>query len=1586
MGEEYFAVLRDGLQRAYAVASEARSQGFDPTEDIEVKIAKDVAARVEGIVGPPGVAEVIRSLERSGMAREDIASELARKIAAGELLKSSKECLIEQAVRTSLGVITEGVLVAPTEGIAKVRIKQNPDGSDYVAVYFASPIRSAGGTAAALSLVFADIARKTCGVGDYRATDSQIMRYLEEVNLYESRVSHLQYMPPEEHIRIITGNCPICIDGEPTEDMEVSAYRGVPGVETDRIRGGVPLVLCEGLAAKAAKVLKYARRTKMGWDWLEKVIKIKKKEDRIEIKPDPGYLDGLVAGRPVFSHPSAKGGFRLRYGRSKTTCLMGKDVHPAIMILLDNFLAYGTHMKIERPGKGCVVSAHDGIEPPVVKLKDGSVRKVRTIEEAYALKVEVEEILFLGDLLCTYGDFLKSNHPLMASGYCEEWWQREVEAKEAQMPGSLDAPSLFAFSRTHNVPLHPRFTFHWHDISMEQLALLAQWLKKGRLEMEGGNIRSLVIPEGSAKRVLEELLVEHHVHDGSVIVSSDDAFALLSSLGALAGDRIDFSGFDAVYGQAGKAPLGLVNELSGIRIRAKAPTYIGARMGRPEKAKERKMDGSPNVLFPTGSFKNRSVMKQYRMLKGREGEKTINLELLRMRCRKCGRLGYGRRCDACGNATVMERICQKCGRSVETEMHCDMKTLPYDRRPVEIVELMDSLRERLGESSYPEDIKGVKGLSNPSRVPERLEKGFLRAKHDVYVFRDGTSRFDATDVPLTHFTPDEVGLTLEKARELGYDKDYLGNRLENGKQTLVLRHQDIILSDNGAEYFMRVTRFIDDMLVNLYRLRPFYEISKKEDLLGHLAVGLSPHTSAGVLCRIIGFTKANVGYGHPYFHTAKRRNCFHGDEKLLVYDGKRFELLAIRDFVERHLKGHTEKDDFGTSYKEISGLKTFSFNKETRRFELADITHVSRHPSPKKLLRLRTKSGRTITVTPDHLFPGKPGQKIKAQDATELPIPWNVENRSISDVEALDLLSMTENQDAMIRTEEDVFDDGQFSLISKDLGMSYKTFTNYTYRKSYPSELVRRFKPAIINNGRYLLGSKRDRVSVRPLVPVDVDLLSILGFYLAEGYMKKNQKDTHQVAITATKPWAKGYLNETIKSVFGIKPSISPNQVVICSGFVHELFRKLGLGGDARAKRVPGFIYSLPEAKRHAFLRGYFSGDGCCSLGSTLEVNVTSVNKWLIDGVSALLLFSGIRHSIREERRFVTSGPVFRFYGRPKECHSYKIRIFGAEAKKFIETIGFLDQKHQHAEILLAKWLKKKGTCRTRFDGDAFTDQVVEKTVVDSSDKYVYNLTVAPHHTLICSGVAACQCDGDEDSIMLLMDALLNFSRKFLSESRGGTMDAPLVLSMEINPKEVDDEAHAIEFVSHYPLEFYEAAERNAMPGDVKIKTVKDVLGTPEQYELPITHPGGTLDVGNIHTAYVTLESIPDKIDIQFSLQERLRPVDRRDAAERLILNHFIPDLYGNLRSFSRQTFRCVNCNTIFRRVPLAGKCSRCGGNLLLTINKGGIEKYLEISRDIVERYDLPFYLKQRLELLEKEIKSVFEDDKIKQTGLSDFL
>ncbi|MFP4483390.1 MAG: hypothetical protein ACLFO1_00900 [Spirochaetaceae bacterium] len=63
------------------------------------------------------------------------------------------------------------------------------------------------------------------------------------------------------------------------------------------------------------------------------------------------FLQDLIAGRPVFSHPSEPGGFRLRYGRARNHGHATAGIHPATMHLVDDFLAAGTQAKTERPGK-----------------------------------------------------------------------------------------------------------------------------------------------------------------------------------------------------------------------------------------------------------------------------------------------------------------------------------------------------------------------------------------------------------------------------------------------------------------------------------------------------------------------------------------------------------------------------------------------------------------------------------------------------------------------------------------------------------------------------------------------------------------------------------------------------------------------------------------------------------------------------------------------------------------------------------------------------------------------------------------------------------------------------------------------------------------------------------------------------------------------------------------------------------------------------------------------------------------------------------------------------------------------------------
>ena len=56
---------------------------------------------------------------------------------------------------------------------------------------------------------------------------------------------------------------------------------------------------------------------------------------------------------------------------------------------------------------------------------------------------------------------------------------------------------------------------------------------------------------------------------------------------------------------------------------------------------------------------------------------------------------------------------------------------------------------------------------------------FKQFNKNFLLFRDGTIRYDATDAPLTHFYPNEIGTNWEKLRELGYDKDVYGKLLKS---------------------------------------------------------------------------------------------------------------------------------------------------------------------------------------------------------------------------------------------------------------------------------------------------------------------------------------------------------------------------------------------------------------------------------------------------------------------------------------------------------------------------------------------------------------------------------------------------------------------------------------------------------------------------------------------------------------------------------------------------------------------------------------------------------------------------------------
>jgi len=1080
---KYSDELNKKVEDAYRLATAAKKNGADPKTVPEVYLTSDVASRVEGLVGPEGVAERIRELQKDNT-DQVVALLIAEEIAKGKF-GHTEEAAIEQGIRTGLAHLTLGVVAAPREGISAVKIESNADGTNYLSVYYAGPIRSAGGTAQALSILVADHIRKALGIGKYKPYEEEIGRYIEECRLYD-RYVRLQYNPSDAQIRQVVENCPVCINGVPTEDIEVSNYRNLSRLSTNRLRGGACLVLAEGIIQKAPKILKRVKKLKefeFNWNWLEGLYKDKSSEDG-DAPKTPKYLNEVPAGRPVFAEPHKPGGFRLRYGRSRTNGFASYSVNPATMIITNEFIATGTQLRVELPGKATAVTSCDTIEGPIVKLRDGRVLQINDVETAEQYRSQVDRILFLGDLLIAYGDFLQNNHELEPAGYCEEWWAQETkDLDEYRKPPYKTPPVEDAIKSTENSnPLHPKYTFFWKLISKEEFESLKEqdWSKKSF--------------DPNLKPIFEKLGVFHTIDDK--IHLDDSQHKILSHIFSLKPN--------------GSTPLEALN--TKIKIRDKTGTFIGCRMGRPEKAAGRKMSPAPHVLFPTGIIRGR-VRELFKA-----SERPIHPELANYDCKNCGLVFY-RICPKCGAETNIIKKCPKCGTPAEEKCPvCKIPTRAYSRREVDLSSYLQTAKENIDESV--EAIAGTLGMTSENKNPEPLEKGILRSKHNLYVFKDGTIRFDATDVPLTHFRPREIGTTISELMNLGYTHDYLGEPLESPEQILQLKPQDVLLSiygeNNAADIFVRNAQFVDDLLTKYYKTDPYYNVRTKEDLIGHLVLGLAPHTSAAVVGRIIGFTEARVGFAHPYFHATKRRNC-----------------------------------------------------------------------------------------------------------------------------------------------------------------------------------------------------------------------------------------------------------------------------------------------------------------------------------------------------------------------------------------------------------------------------------------------------------------------------------DGDEDALMLLMDSLLNFSQDFLPSSVGGSMDAPLILIKNINPEEVDDEVYDLEIVSSYPLDFYAATLKRAHPSEIskKILRVAQVLNKETKWDF--THDTHDINAGpkrNHYTEGAMLEKLRDQLD----LATKIDAVDENMVASKILQSHFIPDMKGNLRTFSSQKLRCGKCNAKYRRVPLTGKCTRCGNRLLLTVSKGTVVKYLEPSKTLINQYKVPEYIRQQILLLDKQVDSVLGKEPYKQLTLSE--
>ncbi len=882
---EYFQILQDGVDETYALAARCREQGFDPRNFVEIPQAEDMASRVQQLLSFLHDRQTAKQLRRLNAKyegnRELVAIEIAKIVCwesiveeydlelsqleeAFERLKGTKTDMeigvaIYQGVCAGLAVITEGILVAPLEGVIDCHIIKNANGTKALAINYAGPIRSAGGTGQAISVLLADYLRRDFNLGRPQLTEPEIDRYIEEVLLYHN----LQYKPSAAEMRSISQEVPVYITGEGV-GKEVSGGRDLPRIGTNNVREGMLLVMCEGMLQKAAKLKKYTDQLNLdGWDFLDAYcVGGQNQAEEVVFKPKDTYISDAVAGRPTISQPMAKGGFRLRYGRTRGAGLAATAIHPASMMATGGFILAATQMKIERPGKATVVAPCDSIDGPYIQFTDGSARRFneskeleKSLEGRNLLEsASVAKVWDIGEILIPFGEFRENNHPLMASPYVPEWHSQVLKRMNLPYPENFTEAAEQA--TTHKIPIAPDYTAHFSDISAEALKALME------------NITIDVCTETATVNDLSciETVYELAINiDENAALYGDAASVLLNI--TLAGSKFEGSMEQFQNG------LEFANYLASYAIKPRVTYRIGSRMAKPEKVGHREMKPPIHGLLPVGhEIKSRSVKEV--ALKGKKA-----IQIGWRFCPTCLKdsidpkrireeIEEGRRTRPKEFTTAA--FCEKCDIPTEFAYTPSYRTPASEWPVLDYGELWANAyaRTNYGDSG----IKGVKGMTSKEKIPENMVKGMLRHKNGVSTFRDGTVRFDMVDMTLTHFRPEEIGLSVEKAHELGYVKDHQGAPLERPDQLCELRAQDFVAPTQLQDKLFQTANFVDELLVRLYGEEEFYQLSDPTDLIGHLFATLAPHTSGAILCRLIGFCDIKGGYFHPYSIAGRRRN------------------------------------------------------------------------------------------------------------------------------------------------------------------------------------------------------------------------------------------------------------------------------------------------------------------------------------------------------------------------------------------------------------------------------------------------------------------------------------------------------------------------------------------------------------------------------------------------------------------------------------------------------------------------------------------------------------------------------------------
>ena len=388
------------------------------------------------------------------------------------------------------------------------------------------------------------------------------------------------------------------------------------------------------------------------------------------------------------------------------------------------------------------------------------------------------------------------------------------------------------------------------------------------------------------------------------------------------------------------------------------------------------------------------------------------------------------------------------------------------------------------------------------------------------------------------------------------------------------------------------------------------------------------------------------------------------DEYLTVIEDDGVKVVKIGDYIDDLMRKHKDriKYDGLSEILEVDNLKTYSFNRKTKKCSINRVKALIRHPYSGKAYKIKLRSGRTIKITEDHsLFKfekGRPvcvrGDEIKPWDLIVVPrklkfvnkkdITINIPKRLVNaDEEELKDLTITKRKDKeflvrLKKTLEDIENNKvklafrdcvsylrdlglvdyniikrinkiEVNILNREKFQNYKkyieTFVEYGSFKGKVSNIqymkVKEFIPNLPDKEFEDCEIGAFSGKIKAIIKLDEKLAKFLGYFVSRGRLKKiklKDETVYEVSIYKSLPEYQKEILDLFIETFG-SGVIGKDKVLMRHKIVYLILKYIFKCGDKDKKHIPEELLLADENIIKSFLEGFLKAKKNSHKGTT---------------------------------------------------------------------------------------------------------------------------------------------------------------------------------------------------------------------------------------------------------------------------------------------------------------------------------------------------------------------------------------------------